>query len=140
MAGGGLIASYEKFVMDCETLQQVVHYLKPVPVSDADIAVDAIREVGPRGHFFGAEHTQERYETAFYSPFLSDWRNYESWALAGGVETPQRANMVWKQILAEFEPPPLDAGNPRRAAGFRGPPGARGRRADGFLSAAEQIP
>ena len=105
---GGLIASYEKFVMDCETLQQVVHYLRPVPVSDADIAIDAIREVGPRGHFFGAEHTQERYETAFYSPFLSDWRNYESWALAGGVETPQRANAIWKQILAEFEPPPLD--------------------------------
>jgi trimethylamine--corrinoid protein Co-methyltransferase len=105
---GGLIASYEKFVIDCETLQQIVHYMKPVPTEEADVAVDAIAEVGPRGHFFGAEHTQERYETAFYSPFLSDWRNYESWALAGSVETPQRANAIWKQILAEFEPPPLD--------------------------------
>jgi len=70
--------------------------------------VDAIAEVGPRSHFFGAAHTQARYETAFYSPFLSDWRNYEAWELAGAVQTPERANRIWKQILAEFEAPPLD--------------------------------
>jgi trimethylamine--corrinoid protein Co-methyltransferase len=105
---GGLTASYEKFVMDCETLQQVVHYMKPIPITEDDIAVDAIAAVGPRSHFFGAEHTQARYETAFYSPFLSDWRNFESWSAAGAEETPKRANRIWKQILAEFEPPPLD--------------------------------
>lgn len=105
---GGLTASYEKFVMDCETLQQVIHYMKPLPVTDDDIAVDAIAAVGPRSHFFGAEHTQARYETAFYSPFLSDWRNFETWTEAGSIETPKRANAIWKQILAEFEPPPLD--------------------------------
>ncbi len=105
---GGLTASYEKFVMDCETLQQVMHYMKPVPVTDEDVAVEAIREVGPRGHFFGATHTQARYETAFYSPFLSDWRNFERWSLDGAVQTPERANRIWKEILAEFEPPPLD--------------------------------
>ena len=105
---GGLTASYEKFVIDCETLQQVVHYMQPVPTTEDDIAVDAIADVGPRGHFFGAEHTQARYETAFYSPFLSDWRNYENWAMSGAVETPERATAIWKNILAEFEPPPLD--------------------------------
>jgi trimethylamine--corrinoid protein Co-methyltransferase len=105
---GGLIASYEKFVIDCETLQQVMHYMKPIPMTDDDIAVDAIAAVGPRSHFFGAEHTQARYETAFYSPFLSDWRNYEAWSLAGAEEAPKRANRIWKQILAEFEPPPMD--------------------------------
>ena len=105
---GGLIASYEKFVMDCETLQQIMHYMKPLPQTADDIAVDAIRDVGHRGHFFGAEHTQERYETAFYGPFLSDWRNYEAWSAAGAMETPQRANRIWKNILAEFEPPPID--------------------------------
>jgi trimethylamine--corrinoid protein Co-methyltransferase len=105
---GGLTASYEKFVMDCETLQQIVHYMAPIPQGDDDIAVDAIREVGPTGHFFGAEHTQARYETAFYSPFLSDWRNYERWSAAGAIETPRRANQIWKQILAEYEPPPMD--------------------------------
>ena len=105
---GGLTASYEKFVMDCETLQQVVHYMAPLPTSDDDIAVEAVRDVGPRGHFFGAAHTQSRYETAFYEPFLSDWRNYEAWSAAGSLQTPERANRIWKQILAEFEPPPLD--------------------------------
>ena len=106
---GGLCASYEKFVMDCETLQQMIAYMRPIGTSEADIAVDAIKEVGPGGHFFGAAHTQERYETAFYSPFLSDWSNFESWEEAGAVQTPERANRIWKKILAEFEPPPIEA-------------------------------
>lgn len=115
---GGLIASYEKFVIDCETLQQVIHYLRPVGTTDDDIAVEAIRQVGPRSHFFGADHTQARYETAFYSPFLSDWRNYEAWQLAGSLETPERANKIWKQILAEFEPPPMDPAIAEQLAEF----------------------
>jgi len=60
------------------------------------------------GHFFGAGHTQSRYTTAFYAPFLSDWRNYEAWEEAGSPTTEQRANRIWKAILAEFEPPPMD--------------------------------
>ena len=105
---GGLCASYEKFVMDCETLQQIVAYLKPVPVTEEDVAVEAIREVGPNGHFFGCRHTQDRYETAFYGPFLSDWSNFESWEERGAIDTPHRANALWKKILAEFEAPPMD--------------------------------
>ncbi|MGF1502472.1 MAG: trimethylamine methyltransferase family protein [Paracoccaceae bacterium] len=106
---GGLVASYEKFVMDCETLQQMIAYHKQVAWDDDALAVEAIAAVGPHGHFFGAEHTQARYETAFYKPFLSDWRNFETWAETGAVRTPERANRVWKAILAEFEPPPIDA-------------------------------
>ena len=105
---GGLCASYEKFVMDCETLQQIIAYLRPVPVTADDIAVEAIREVGPTGHFFGCQHTQDRYESAFYAPFLSDWSNFESWEERGSVDTVRRANAVWKKILAEFEAPPMD--------------------------------
>jgi trimethylamine---corrinoid protein Co-methyltransferase len=106
---GGLCASYEKFVMDCETLQQVQHYLQPIPMEADDIAVDAIKETGPHGHFFGGAHTQSRYTTAFYTPFISDWRGYEAWSEAGAEQTPQRANKIWKQILAEYEPPAMDA-------------------------------
>lgn len=105
---GGLCASYEKFVMDCEMLQQMLVYLRGTSTTEADIAIDAIKEVGPGGHFFGCTHTQERYETAFYSPFLSDWSNFESWQERGSVRTPERAHRVWKQILAEFEAPPID--------------------------------
>jgi trimethylamine--corrinoid protein Co-methyltransferase len=105
---GGLCASLEKFVMDCETLQQMTRYMEPVQARPEDIALDAIAEVGPHGHFFGCAHTQARYETAFYSPFLSDWRNYESWAESGAVATPERANRIWKAIVESFEAPPLD--------------------------------
>ena len=66
--------------------------------------------MGSDGHFFGIQHTQDRYETAFYQPFLSDWRNYEAWHLAGGVWTAERAHHLWKEIVASFEPPPMDQG------------------------------
>jgi trimethylamine--corrinoid protein Co-methyltransferase len=106
---GGLCASFEKFVMDCETLQQLVWLNREIDTSEAALAVDAIAEVGPTGHFFGCQHTQERYETAFYAPFLSDWRNFESWQESGAVQTPERANRLLKEILAAFEPPAMDA-------------------------------
>lgn len=105
---GGLCASFEKFVIDCETLQQITHYMQPVPAGTEDLAFEAIKEVGPDGHFFGTEHTQARYETAFYSPFLSDWSNFENWEDRGSVTTPQRANKIFKEILGEFETPPMD--------------------------------
>ncbi len=105
---GGLCASYEKFIMDCEMLQQMQHYVKPVPVTEDDIAVEAIRDVGAGGHFFGTQHTQDRYEEAFYKPFLSDWSNYENWEDNGALRTEQRANGIWKSILAEYEEPPID--------------------------------
>jgi trimethylamine--corrinoid protein Co-methyltransferase len=105
---GGLCASYEKFVMDCETLQQMMAYNQPIGTTEDDIAVEAIAEGNIARHFFGVQHTQDRYETAFYSPFLSDWRNFETWEEAGAVRTPERANRIWKAILEEFQAPPMD--------------------------------
>ena len=64
--------------------------------------------MGPHGHFFGADHTQSRYKDAFYSPLLSDWRNFESWEEAGGVWTHQRANSHYKKIIEEYEQPAID--------------------------------
>ena len=69
---------------------------------------DAIREVGPGGHFFGSEHTMSRYEEAFYTPLLSNWSNHESWLEAGAVNTEQRANQIWKQLLLEYQQPDID--------------------------------
>ena len=108
---GGLIASPEKFIMDCEMLQMIQRYMEPeIWNSDPDaIAIDAIKEVGPTGHFFGIQHTQDRYQSAFYEPFVSDWRNFEAWEAAGGVWTAQRANQLFKDILARFEAPSLAA-------------------------------
>jgi len=107
---GGLIASPEKFIMDCEVLQQIQRYMEPETwaTTPDDIALDAVKSVGNEGHFFGIQHTQDRYTTAFYQPFLSDWTNYEGWEAAGGVWTPERANRIYKKIIAEFKAPPMD--------------------------------
>jgi len=109
---GGLIASPEKFIMDCEILQQIQRYMEPQTFATTadDIALEAIAEVGGQGHFFGLQHTQDRYETAFYQPFLSDWRNFEAWEAAGGIWTPERAHHLYKDIITSFEAPHMDEG------------------------------
>jgi trimethylamine--corrinoid protein Co-methyltransferase len=104
---GGLTASFEKLILDAEMLQQMTEVLQPIAVDGAELGLEAIAEVGPGGHFFGTAHTLERFETAFYQPMLSDWRNFETWQEDGGRTATERANRIWKQLLAEYEPPPL---------------------------------
>jgi trimethylamine--corrinoid protein Co-methyltransferase len=105
---GGLAASLEKIVVDAELLRSWAEILKPISFDDDDLAVDAIKGVDPGGHFFGSAHTLARYEKAFYRPLLSDWSNYENWMEAGGKDATRRATDVWKRLLAESVPPPLD--------------------------------
>ncbi len=105
---GGLTASFEKFVLDAELLQMMAETLTPVEIDDGTLGLDAIREVDPGGHFFGSPHTMERYETAFYQPILSDWRNYEQWEEAGAPNATERATQIWKRLLQDYEQPALD--------------------------------
>jgi trimethylamine--corrinoid protein Co-methyltransferase len=105
---GGLRCSYEKTILDIDLLQMVAEFLTPLDLSEDALAFDAIQSVGPGGHFFGTKHTQDRYKTAFYSPILSDWRNFESWAEAGSPTAMEKANRVWKERLASYEEPPMD--------------------------------
>jgi trimethylamine--corrinoid protein Co-methyltransferase len=105
---GGLVASFEKLIVDAEMLQMMGEFLQPIVVDDDSLALDAIAEVGPGGHFFGAQHTLAHYETAFYAPIVSDWRNFETWREAGAVDAAHKANAIWKQLLADFQPPALD--------------------------------
>ncbi|HWZ62971.1 MAG TPA: trimethylamine methyltransferase family protein [Steroidobacteraceae bacterium] len=105
---GGLSASLEKIVVDAELLLNWAAILKPVSFSDDDLAVDAIKGVAAGGHFFGAPHTLARYESAFYRPLLSDWSNFENWRDAGARDATVRATGIWKKLLAEYQPPPLD--------------------------------
>ncbi len=106
---GGLVASLEKIVVDAEMLRGWAEILKPISFDDDDLAVEAIKGVEPGGHFFGTAHTLARYEKAFYRPLLSDWSNFENWTEAGGKDATRRATDVWKRLLAEYSPPPLDA-------------------------------
>jgi trimethylamine--corrinoid protein Co-methyltransferase len=105
---GGLCASFEKMVLDAEMLQMMAEFLSPIEVNEETLGFEAMREVGHGGHFFGTQHTLDRYETAFYAPIISDWRNYESWEEAGAHTATERANKLYQEILADYEPPPLD--------------------------------
>ena len=105
---GGLTASFEKAVLDAEMLQTMAEFLRPMTVDEDSLAFDAIAEVPPGGHFFGAAHTLERYDTAFYDPLLSDWRNFETWEEDGARTATERANAIWKALLRAFEAPALD--------------------------------
>ncbi|MFT3986129.1 trimethylamine methyltransferase family protein [Aestuariivirga sp.] len=105
---GGLVASYEKFALDADLLQMLEEFLRPLIVDDDTMAMDAMLEVGPGGHFFGAQHTLQRYATAFYQPLISDWRNFQAWQAAGSPQAQHKANAIWKQALAEHTNPPLD--------------------------------
>ena len=105
---GGLTGSMEKFILDIEVLQTFAEIFEPLASSDADLAYDAIAAVEPGSHFFGCEHTMERYQTAFYEPLVSDWSNFGQWSDNGSLTATQRANGIWKQILQDFEAPALD--------------------------------
>jgi trimethylamine---corrinoid protein Co-methyltransferase len=106
---GGLHASYEKMIIDADMLHMVSAFCEPPVVNEAELGLDAIRDVGPGGHFFGTQHTQDRFRTAFFKPMISDWRNYESWEEAGSPQAPAKANSIWKEMLAAYEPPPIDS-------------------------------
>jgi trimethylamine---corrinoid protein Co-methyltransferase len=105
---GGLVAGFEKFIMDVDLIQMIMEFLQPLETTKDALGVEAIREVGPGGHFFGAQHTLARYSNAFYQPIISDWRNNQQWAAAGKPEAMQRANHVYKQALEEYQQPYMD--------------------------------
>ena len=105
---GGLHAGFEKMVLDADLLDMVAEFLRPVMVDTEELAMEAIREVGPGGHFFGCAHTQARYRNAFFAPMISDWRNYETWREAGSPTAFDRANKIYKERLASFVLPPMD--------------------------------
>jgi trimethylamine--corrinoid protein Co-methyltransferase len=105
---GGLQASFEKMALDADLLAMVAGFLRPLPVEDKELALDAMREVGPGGHFFGAEHTQSRYRTAFFAPMISDWRNFESWREAGSPTAADAAGRIVAERLRGYAPPPFE--------------------------------
>jgi len=107
---GGLVASYEKLILDVDLLQMVSKFLDPLVVNDDTLGLQSIADAGVGGHFFGTAHTQERYKDAFYAPIISDWRNFENWQENGSPQSWQKANQVWKQVLEVYEEPPIDAG------------------------------
>jgi trimethylamine--corrinoid protein Co-methyltransferase len=115
---GGLSASPEKLIIDAEILQGMNAAFSPVAVDDDSLGLDAIREVGPGGHYFGAAHTMARYTSEFYVPLLSDWSNFGAWTAAGSREALTRAHETMKALLEAYQPPPLDPARAEALADF----------------------
>jgi trimethylamine---corrinoid protein Co-methyltransferase len=105
---GGLVASYEKFVIDVQVLEMLKSEFQPMEITEESLAFGAHEEVGHGGHFLGAAHTMERFRTCFYRPFLSSSDNYEKWMRTGARDTAARAKEIVAKKLAEYEQPPLD--------------------------------
>src|SRR5579883_2775866 len=105
---GGLAMGYEKFVMDADQAGMMQTMLAGVDLSENGQALDAIREVGPGKHFLGCAHTQANFETAFYRSQLADNNSVEQWEAEGSQDMAQRANVIWKRMLRDYEAPPID--------------------------------
>ncbi len=105
---GGLVAGYEKFIVDIELLQMMQAEFTPLEIDEASMAFGAHEEVGHGGHFLGAAHTMERFRTCFYRPLLSSSDNYEKWMRNGGKDANDRAAEIYQKKLVEYEQPALD--------------------------------
>ncbi|WP_295813592.1 trimethylamine methyltransferase family protein [uncultured Nitratireductor sp.] len=107
---GGLVSSYEKFMMDIDQLGMQQRTCEPLDVSENGQAMDAIREVGPGSHYLGCAHTQANFQTAFYRSSIADNNSYEQWAAEGEKTAAQRANQLARNWLETYQAPPLDPG------------------------------
>ena len=105
---GGLVMSYEKFMMDADQAGMIGVMLGGVDLSETGQALDALREVGPGQHFLGCAHTQANFESAFYRSSIADNNSYEQWESEGSRDAAQRANEQWKSELDRYVAPSID--------------------------------
>ncbi len=105
---GGLAAGYEKFILDCQLLGAFHKFLQGLDLSDNGMAMESLRTVATDSHHLGTEHTMQNFRTAFYRADLFDYNSYEQWYEEGAQTADQRANKRYKQLLRDYERPPLD--------------------------------
>ena len=107
---GGLCSGYEKLIIDADQLVAMHTFAGGIDLSENGQAMDAIREVGPGGHYLGSAHTQANFETAFWRSSVFDYKPFETWSEEGARDTVQLAHEKWKRMLAEYEAPAIDPG------------------------------
>lgn len=105
---GGLAVGYEKLIMDADQCGMQAVFLRGMDLSENGQAIDAIRANGPGQHFLGSAHTLANFETAFYRSEVADNDSFEQWQEGGSLDAAQRANRIWKRMLAEYQAPPID--------------------------------
>lgn len=107
---GGLVSSYEKYVMDADQLGLLHRIAAGVDMSENGQAMDAIREVGPGGHYLGCDHTQANYKEAFWRTGILDYKPFETWEEEGARDTATLAALKVARMLGEYQAPDLDLG------------------------------
>ncbi|KHA52269.1 trimethylamine methyltransferase family protein [Sulfitobacter geojensis] len=105
---GGLVSSFEKFVMDADQLGTLHHLARGVEIDENAQAMGAIREVGPGGHYLGCEHTQNNFKSAFWKSDLLDYKPFETWEDEGARDTQALATLRVEKMLADYQAPALD--------------------------------
>ena len=105
---GGLVASFEKFIMDADHLGTLQKMGLGVSADENGQAMDAIREVGPSGHYLGCDHTQRNFKSAFWRSNLFDYKPFETWYEEGARDTYSLAADRVAYQLASYQQPPLD--------------------------------
>ncbi|MEL6992262.1 MAG: trimethylamine methyltransferase family protein, partial [Pseudomonadota bacterium] len=105
---GGLVSSFEKFVLDADQLGVLHHLARGVETDENGQAMDAIREVGPGGHYLGCAHTQVNFQSAFWRTNVLDYKPFETWAEEGSRDAMALANEKMKQMLANYQQPAMD--------------------------------
>jgi trimethylamine---corrinoid protein Co-methyltransferase len=105
---GGLVSSYEKFVMDADQLGILHRVAGGIDMSENGQAMDAIREVGPGGHYLGCEHTQANFKEAFWKSDLLDYKPFETWEEEGARDTQALASVRVKKLLNDYKQPAMD--------------------------------
>jgi trimethylamine--corrinoid protein Co-methyltransferase len=105
---GGLVSSPAKFVADAELLDLLLTQFTPLVVDEASLALDAHIEVGHGGHFFGAQHTLERFRECFWRPTVATSDNIDRFTRGGSLDHAARAERRVAELLETYEQPPLD--------------------------------
>lgn len=105
---GGLVSSYEKFVMDADQLGALHHLARGIDMSADAQAMGAIREVGPGGHYLGCAHTQANFKDAFWRSDLLDYKPFETWDEEGARDTQALASARVARQLADYQQPAMD--------------------------------
>jgi trimethylamine--corrinoid protein Co-methyltransferase len=99
--------SYEKFIIDDETIGMVKRIRKGIELDKSTFALDVVKEVGPRGHFLDKDHTFNYFRSELYQPYLSDRRSFEDWRDRGATQCMVTANKIWRETLKKYQPPDI---------------------------------
>jgi trimethylamine---corrinoid protein Co-methyltransferase len=105
---GGLTASFEKFALDVEILEQFMRQAQGIGFTDEELAFDALKEVGPGGLYLASPHTMSHFKEWLYMSPLFTTPDFATWETTGAEDTQTRANAAWKQLLERYEDPGLD--------------------------------